>query len=161
MSKSYTAGNLYWLMPAPWVLTPQPSYCHSNESSSTARISWLNYGSSGTRFKPNWVMMVRIKSTLVLCVWGSRSYKNLTSGLRKSEPQNCKKAWKRLTEYSTFKGYLMCQKLSVVSWWVDTMMTLLQIILESIKLGSWLAGNTVGRVSEKTLKPMSRDVVSV
>ena len=52
---------------------------------------------------------------------------------------------KRLIEYCTTRGYLLSQKPSEQNSSVDTTITLWQAILESIKLKSWLAGNTIGR----------------
>ena len=124
-SKFCTACSSCWSMPASQASTPQPSYHHSTKSSFMAYMSCLNYGHFGTHPEPNEVMETFTKSSLVRCVWGSRSYKSSTLRLRKSKPQGCRKAGKKLTEYSTTKRYLICEKSSILSRSVGTTMTFL------------------------------------
>ena len=150
--------SFHWPMPASQVLVPQPSYRHSTESSSVTRTSYLSYVSSGTRFEPNWVMRAHTESASVLCVWGSQSCRNQTTRLEKSGRKDWRATMKRLMEYCTTRGYFLSQKPSEQSSSVDTTTTLWQDISVSIKPRTSSAGNTIGRASEKMLRPMSRAV---
>ena len=49
-----------------------------------ARMSYLNYVNSRICSKQNWVMRAHTKSALVLCIWGSQSYRNQMTRLKKS-----------------------------------------------------------------------------
>ena len=136
--------SLHWQMPASRASASPETFLHSTEFSSTKRTSYLSYNSIETCYKPNWLTNGLIKSALMLCIWDSKSYRNPTLGLKKLELQNCREAGKSLMGCSTIRSYLMCQKSSVLSWSGDITMTLLQVILESIKPKRWLAGNTIG-----------------
>ena len=61
-------------------------------------------------------------------------------------------------EYYTIRDYHLYLKSFEQSLSVDTTITFWQDILVSIKLRTSSAGNTIGRASEKTLRPMSKAV---
>lgn len=98
--------------------------------SSIARTSCLNYINSGICSELNWPAKLFIRLVLVLYDWGSKSYKNLIPGPKKSKSWSYKKARRTSTEYFIIKASFTYQRSSALSLSANIIMTLLQVILE-------------------------------
>ena len=69
--------------------------------------------------------------------------------------------WKDVKGVLSTEASHTSQNSSILSQLASTIMTLLQTILELIKLESWSVRNTIDQVREKTLNPMWKNVTFV
>ena len=138
-SATIVVTKLSWLH-----FTLPKTFFYFTKSLSLKRTSYLTYNSSRICYETNWPIKDFIKSALVLCIWDYRSYKNQTQKPKQSKLESYREDRRRLTKYPITRSYFMCWQLSILSGLIGITMTLLQIILKSIKPSYSLARNTIG-----------------
>ena len=102
----------------------------------------------------------KTRPALVEWGWGCQNCRHQTMKLKKWKLRNWKKAGKKLREYYTTKAFHLYSKSLEWSWSLATTITLWLAISDLIRLVNSLAENSTGLSTKKTLRPMSRVVIS-
>lgn len=116
IQRSYTNHSLCWLIPVFQTSTSiSITYYLYIKFSSMGHTFYSRSISFGTYSKLNKIIKIYIRLALVLCIWSSKCYKNLSLRLKKSELQSYKKVGTILTRYFITRASLIDQKLTILS----------------------------------------------
>lgn len=105
-------------------VSKKTSFCYISFLS-TELTCYLKYNSFETHSKPSWMEKVCIKPALMLCVWNSRSSKNLTLRLKILGQKSYWIAKKISIRCSITKTYFICRKSSILNLSRGIIMTFL------------------------------------